>query len=241
MLKIAVCDDNPIQCAQIRDMTVSNLQLPAEITTFTSASDFLDHISEDKSHFHIVLMDIDLGTESLSGIALAEKINLLSPETQIIFISQHLQYASSVYETNHVYFICKQQLAEYLPKALTAACRKLHDLQNRYLCFSYLSRDYRLLRSDILYLERKLRNTEIHTKNHLYFCREKLPALVAKLHPDFCVCHKSFAVNLQLIHTFSHAGIELSDGTHIPVSRSCYQPTKDAFARLLLNGQEDII
>lgn len=192
MLKIAVCDDNPIQCAQIRDMTESDLQLSAEITTFTSASDFLDHISEEKSHFHIVLMDIDLGTESLSGIALAEKINLLSPETQIIFIS-------------------------------------------------YLSRDYRILRSDILYMERKLRNTEIHTRNHLYFCREKLQDLVEKLHPDFCICHKSFAVNIQAIHTFSHAGIELSDGTHIPVSRSCYQATKDAFARLLLNGQEDVI
>lgn len=241
MLKIVVCDDNPIQCTQIRDMTESNLQLSAEITTFTSASDFLDHISEEKSHFHIVLMDIDLGTESLSGIALAEKINLLSPETQIIFISQHLQYASSVYETNHVYFICKQQLAEYLPKALTAACRKLHDLQDQYFCFSYLSRDYRILRSDILYIERKLRNTEIHTRNHLYFCREKLQDLVEKLHPDFCICHKSFAVNIQAIHTFSHAGIELSDGTHIPVSRSCYQATKDAFARLLLNDQEDVI
>lgn len=137
MLKIAVCDDNPIQCAQIRDMTVSNLQLPAKITTFTSATDFLEHISEKKSHFHIVLMDIDLGTESLSGITIAEKINLLSPDTQIIFISQHLQYASSVYETNHVYFLCKQQLAEYLPKALTAACRKLRDLQTA-ICVSVI-------------------------------------------------------------------------------------------------------
>lgn len=241
MLKIAVCDDNPIQCAQIRDMTESDLLLPAEITTFTSAADFLAHISDEKSHFHIVLMDIDLGTESLSGIAIAEKINLLSPDTQIIFISQHLQYASSVYETNHVYFIYKQQLTEYLPKALAAACRKLRNLQDQYLCFSYLSRDYRILRSDILYMERKLRNTEIHTRSQLYFCREKLQDLVEKLQPDFCICHKSFAVNLQAIHTFSHAGIKLSDGSHIPVSRSCYQATKDAFARLLLKGQEDVI
>ena len=46
---------------------------------------------------------------------------------------------------------------------------------------------------------------------------------------------------MQAIHTFSHSGIELSDGTHIPVSRTYYQPTKDAFARLLLQSQEDII
>lgn len=238
MLKIAVCDDNPIQCTKIHNMTYSNLHIPAEVATFTSAIDFLEHISMSNSYYHIVLIDIELGTESISGITLAEKLNLISPDTQIIFISQYLQYASSVYETNHVYFVYKQQMQEYLPKALAAACRRLRSLQNQYFCFSYLSRDYRILRSDILYMERKLRTTEIHTKKHLYFCREKLPDLIIRLHPDFCICHKSFAINMQAIHTFSHAGIELSDGTHIPVSRTYYQPTKDAFARLLLQSQE---
>ena len=172
MLKIAVCDNNPIQCVKIRDMAYSSLHIPAEITTFTSAIDFLEHISMSTSHYHIVLIDIELGTESISGITLAEKLNLINPNTQIIFVSQYLQYASSVYETNHVYFIYKQQLQEYLPRALTAACHKLRSLQNQYFCFSYLSRDYRILRSDILYMERKLRTTEIHQKAFLFLSRK---------------------------------------------------------------------
>ena len=90
--------------------------------------------------------------------------------------------------------------------------------------------------SDVLYMERKLRNTEIHTKSQIYYCCEKIQDLLEQLKPDFCICHKSFAVNINAIHTFSHAGIELSDGTHLPVSRNCYQSTKDSFAQLLLKN-----
>ena len=94
-------------------------------------------------------MDIELGSGYMSGINLAKKINSANPNTQIIFINQHLKYASSVYETNHVYFVYKQQMAEYLPKALSTACQKLYNLREQYFYFCYLSRNYRLLRSDI--------------------------------------------------------------------------------------------
>ena len=181
-------------------------------------------------------MDIELDSGDMSGIHLAEKINLSNSGTQIIFISQYLQYASAVYETNHVYFVSKQQMEEYLPRALSAACRKLSELHRQYFCFSYLSRDYRIPRSDILYMERKLRNTEIHTKSQIYYCRDKIQDLIEQLRPDFCICHKSFAVNINAIHT---AGIEISDGTRLPVSRNCYQSTKDAFALLLLKSQNE--
>ena len=65
------------------------------------------------------------------------------------------------------------------------------------------------------------------------------PSLRRVLRPDFCICHKSFAVNINAIYTLSHAGIELSDGTRLPVSRNCYQSTKDAFAQLLLKSQNE--
>ena len=181
MLKLAICEDNDIQCRQIHTLSCSSLEIPVEIDTFSSATDFLNQISNEQCPYHIILMDIELGSESV-------------------------QYASSVYETNHIYFVYKQQMEKYLPKALSAACRKLSDLQQKYFCFNYQSRDYRLLRSDVLFMERKLRNTEIHTKSKIYYCREKISVLIEQLKPDFCICHKSFAVNINAIHTLSHAG-----------------------------------
>ena len=39
------------------------------------------------------------------------------------FISQYLQYATAVYETEHAYFIHKQQMEKYLPLALKMCIR----------------------------------------------------------------------------------------------------------------------
>ena len=136
MLKIAICEDNSIHCKQIHDLTCSCLQAAYDIDIYTSANDFLARITDQKCPYQIVLMDIELDCGDMSGIHLAEKINLSNPETQIIFISQYLQYASAVYETNHVYFVSKQQIEEYLPRALSAACRKLSELHRQYFCFS---------------------------------------------------------------------------------------------------------
>ena len=103
MLKLAICEDDVIQCEQIQCLTQSSLRIPFEFDIFSSAKGFLKQISNKKCPYQIVLMDIELGSESMSGINLAKKINSSNPNTQIIFISQHLKYASSVYETNHVY------------------------------------------------------------------------------------------------------------------------------------------
>lgn len=55
-------------------------------------------------------------------------------------------------------------MEKYLPLALRAARQKLEKLHTRYLYFSGNSRNYQVLCSDILYLERNLRQTTIYTK-----------------------------------------------------------------------------
>ena len=233
-MKLAICEDNPTHYEMINTLLQKSLQVSFEITHFTSGDEFLRTIEMEGCPYSIVLTDIDLGTERINGISLAEKINCISPDTQIIFISQYLQYATAVYETEHAYFIHKQQMEEYLPKAVKAACRKLEKLHTQYLYFSGNSRNYQVLCSDILYLERNLRQTTIYTKTGTYITKEKLTSLTDRLKPDFCLCHNSFAVNLHAVRTYSHKGILLSDNTEIPVSRSYYQQFKDAFAFMKL-------
>ena len=44
MLKLAICEDNDIQCRQIHTLSCSSLEIPVEIDTFSSATDFLNQI-----------------------------------------------------------------------------------------------------------------------------------------------------------------------------------------------------
>ena len=233
-MKLAICEDNPVHYNMIHTLLKKYLKDSFEVTHFTSGDEFLRVVEGEGCPYSIVLTDIDLGSDDLNGISLADKINHLSPDTQIIFISQYLQYATAVYETEHAYFIHKQQLEEYLPLALKAACRRLEKLHTQYLYFSGNSRNYQVLCSDILYLERNLRQTTLYTKSGTYTTKEKLTTLVERMKPDFCICHNSFAVNLRAVRTYSHKGIVLSDSTEIPVSRSYYQQFKDAFAFMML-------
>ena len=195
-MKLAICEDNPTHYEMINTLLQKSLQVSFEITHFTSGDEFLRTIEMEGCPYSIVLTDIDLGTERINGISLAEKINCISPDTQIIFISQYLH--------------------------------------TQYLYFSGNSRNYQVLCSDILYLERNLRQTTIYTKTGTYITKEKLTSLTDRLKPDFCLCHNSFAVNLHAVRTYSHKGILLSDNTEIPVSRSYYQQFKDAFAFMKL-------
>ena len=100
-MNLAICEDNPqhyeIICSILRDLPENTFQT----CHFSTGNELLETISNSASScpYSIVLMDIDLGENSMNGIALADQINKLCPDSQIIFISQYLQYATAVYET----------------------------------------------------------------------------------------------------------------------------------------------
>lgn len=103
-MKLAICEDNPSHYEIIHTILQKYPPGAFEITHFTSGDEFLLAAAENGCPYSIVLTDIDLGSDTVNGISLAEKINHISPDTQIIFISQYLQYATAVYETEHAYF-----------------------------------------------------------------------------------------------------------------------------------------
>ena len=114
-MKLAICEDNPSHYEIIHTILQKYPPGAFEITHFTSGDEFLRAAAENGCPYSIVLTDIDLGSDTVNGISLAEKINHISPDTQIIFISQYLQYATAVYETEHAYFIHKQQMVKISP------------------------------------------------------------------------------------------------------------------------------
>ena len=120
-MKLAICEDNPSHYEIIHTILQKYPPGAFEITHFASGDEFLRTVAENGCPYSIVLTDIDLGSDNVNGISLAEKINYISPDTQIIFISQYLQYATAVYETEHAYFIHKQQMEKYLPLALRSS------------------------------------------------------------------------------------------------------------------------
>lgn len=230
MLKIAICEDNTIHAEMILSVLEKELSQPCHTYVFSSGTELLATVS---SGFDIICMDIQLEQGCTSGIQLAQQISLSCPDTQIIFISQFLEYASPVYETKHVYFVYKEQLSTYLPKALLAAVRNLENCHEHYLEFDFNKMHYRIPQREILYLERNLRTTYVHTKDgNVYSTAPKLQELQKQLQPFFCQCHRSFLVNLNTVKTLNRSCAVLSDNTYIPIGRNYYSEIKKNFLLL---------
>lgn len=234
MIKIAVCEDNSVH-AQIIDTAVNNLlEIPFEITNFSTARDFLEVLEKKGCPYDLVLMDIELDSGSAAGISLAQKITPLNQKAQIIYISQYLQYAPDVYETKHVYFVSKDRLTEYLDKALKTALKNLSLQTERFLYFKKRQQQFKIPQSSILYMERIMRETKIYTNTEVYSTSEKLDSLLEQLTPAFVLCHRSFAVNLEAVSSLGRAGITFADGRCIPIGRTYYDSVKKAFAQMIM-------
>ena len=232
-MNIAIVDDDVDFSSELQQyviMFIERLYTRYEIDIINS--DFFNN-SLDKN-YDIVFLDISLGEETVSGIELGQIINGENPRTQLIFISQYLEYASDVYSTKHTYFIYKNRLNEYLPAALDAALKNLQTDKEPFLTVKIKQSHHRIPVNDILFLERNLRETFIYTKSETYTVRDKLNILQQQL-PDFFVCcHRSFLVNLHAVSRLQHTEITLTTGQQIPVSRAHYEDVKKSFSLLML-------
>lgn len=234
MLSIAICEDNLIHAQKLHNMIEPLLEMPHKITTYTTGQDLWSALNSGAEFFELIFMDIELESDSITGIQLAHKINLKSPTVQIIYISQYLEYASSVYETKHIYFVNKKQLDIYLEKALYTALENLRTIENQTLHFKRHKIQYSIPQSEILYMERILRNTEIHTNKELFSTSDSLKTLMLQLSPAFVLCHRSFIVNLKTVSSFNREKITLHTGHTLPVGRTHYSDIQKSFAKVIL-------
>lgn len=235
MISIAICEDNSVHTQRLHNMVEPLLNVPYTITAFSSGQKFCHSLEEGENSYDLVFMDIELEADSMTGIQLAQKINSISPHTQIIYTSQYLEYASPVYETKHVYFVHKAQMDQYLEKALDSALKNLEIIRGQYLYFKKRKRQFRIPQSDILYMERILRNTDIYTREEKHSTSDSLKTLMEQLSPSFVLCHRSFVVNLKAVSSFSREKITLFNGQTIPVGRTHYSQIQKSFAKVMLS------
>ncbi|HIW60350.1 MAG TPA: LytTR family DNA-binding domain-containing protein [Candidatus Anaerobutyricum avicola] len=231
MLRIAVCEDHPITAEEICQKIKQYSPMDAQILSFSDADAILSAIREYTFIPHIVFMDIELQTAS--SIQTAKNITSLLPDCQIIYLTNYMDYASQVYETSHIFFILKKEMDVWMPKALQKAIRCLDALDHFYLTIPSAKHPARIPQKDILYMERVLRNTEIHTLHLTFKSPDKLQELKGHLESWFSFSHRSFLVNCRHIVTMNRQSCILSNGAEIPVSRTYYKDLQKNFMRCM--------
>lgn len=227
MILIAICDDNELTTQEIAKKVEQCCPVETEFSIFHHPKDLLDSMYGKEKAYDIILMDIEF--ESASGIEAVKQINAWHPNSQIIYITNHVTYFSSVYETSHIFYILKKDIDKYLQTALKKAISHLKKANQLYLTIHTKQNDIRLPQSKILYLERIMRTTNIYTAEGVYQTPERLDSISERLCPWFCLSHRSYLINGRHIVNLDRHHAILSNEISIPVSRTCYENVKKTF------------
>ena len=217
-VRIAVCDDEPMDRQQAADLTneITTAEgLACSLSSYESAADLLTAIQAG-AQFHILLLDVMM--EGLDGMEFAAALRELGDSTAIIFISSNREMALRGYEVSAARYLAKPLREEPLREALLY-CYKTF-CENREVLISTEKGQSRLAPSDIIYAEPWERGVRLWLTSGPIETSAKFSDLTAIL-PErrFTLCHRTILVNLAFIKHLRSNEIELADGRTLPVSK----------------------
>lgn len=208
-MRIAICDDNPQDLQQLKNL-VQQYGGNMQIATFSAAKD----LYESESRFDAVILDIEM--EAPNGFEIALRMAKQENHPLIIFATNSAAYAVRGYGLALRYLL-KPLTFEAVAEALDAVKEALR--RNR-LTINIDGVTHVLQAQDIRYAEVSGHRVTLYTDTDVLTLRATLKDIAALLPAQwFCAPHQSYMVNLLHVRTIAKDAVCLSDGTHIPLSR----------------------
>lgn len=237
MLRIAVCDDEPIFQNKLSEMLRAQLGqycIDCDISCFGSGGELVK-AARERLDYDIAFLDISM--EGMDGLETAKRLRMFSPGVHIVFVTAFITYALEGYKVDAVRYLLKdgENLGQSLKECLDTIIEKMGYKEQR-VTFRFQSGSINLPTDRILYMESRLHRTVFFVLEKgvkEYYLYEKLDDVQEKLcGMGFCRIHQSFLVNMKHVREIKRYMITLSDGTEISVSKKYYKTVENEYIRL---------
>ena len=231
-MHIAVCDDEK-NCLDNMEQLLKSYPGISRTEYYQKLED-LSAALKSGITYDLMLMDIEWNQSTENGIPFAAQYNLLSPQTQFIFVTAYNDKFSQkiFWETiNLCGYLVKPVQKENLEKLLDKVRDKIFSSEA--LMVQHGGTTEKIPSSQIRYLESKAHQIVIHTLSGEVTIYEKLDVYEKRLHKDFVRIHKSFLVNMRYIRRIEMKEVTMQDGTVLPVSKARYSASRDKYFRFM--------
>lgn len=232
-LKICIFDDSlehAEHAAKCMDTYAQEQSLHFEIRMFTQEDQLLAYAAQGQ-RIDLLFADIDLGTGERSGLDVVRAFQALQPDCAVVYLTSYLSFATEVYETPHLYFVLKNELARRLPAVMNKMAARQEQSGSLPLYIKRKDCETIVEPGEILYCERQGRKTLIVTRRESLTAYQKISELMERLDPrEFVRCHTSYIVHLRYVTKFQRTSFTMSNGQDIPISRGNYALTKQSFS-----------
>lgn len=226
---IAICDDEPLFCEQLKEHIYSysnkyNLDTVVEI--FNNGKQLLNN-----AHFDIIFLDYQM--PGINGLQTARELRKNNIQCTIIFLTSFPEIVYETFQFDTFRFLIKPLNTNKLYEALDSYRKKI----DTYYPISVNSNGTALKIStkDIIYIEADGKNSIIRLLDQSIHCPKTL-AKVYSLLPTNCFFkpHRSFVVNFLYIDSYNKNHIKFTNGEYAKISRDQLKYFKSAF-KIFLN------
>ncbi len=213
MKTIAICDDEALLVRQLHDEIkeyCAQHDIECHICAFSSAEALL----ADAGLFDLVLLDIQMS--GLNGMEAARHMRKRGSDCPIVFISGHHQYVFDAFDVGAVHYLLKPIDTEKLFAVMQGVFSKS---EADALLVKQGANYQKIPLGQISYIEVMNRKILIHTPRNVTIFYGRLKELLPRLDHRFFQCHRSFVVNLDMVHTLHHQDAIMDHQERVPVSR----------------------
>lgn len=221
-IRIGICDDERYDRERIVAVLETMLpeflpeQVPYKIQVFETGEALLRDCKEKA--FSLIFTDIEMPGES--GMSLAVRLEEISPDTGIVFVSNHQNYIFDAQEFEPLWFVRKEKLEKDLRRAVQKYLQK-----NSYRWVNYKIDDgfgkRNIMLQSILYFEgcgHEVKAVTCSGDYRMYGSLKKIEEELA-VH-GFVRTHKKYLVNGHQISHIIGSELELYGNLRLPLGRS---------------------
>ncbi|WP_195938351.1 LytR/AlgR family response regulator transcription factor [Romboutsia sp. 1001713B170131_170501_G6] len=204
MIKVLICDDDKA----IRD----------DIEKILKESGYVDYIKKVKNGVEAIefvksekidLLIIDIDMPYKNGIDTAKEITSVDKDIHIIFVTGFSDYSLESFKVHPVDFIVKPFTSDKIIDSVNIAIdhinshklAKTNFIDDTLFVYKIRKQIHMLNFDDIVMFEKNSRAINLYTKDHdIIKFYENFDDLEKRIPPNFFKSHKSYIVNLKLIH-----------------------------------------
>lgn len=236
LLLLAVCDDIPIECAEIAKQIENRLK---QIKIDFVVKKFFDgqELLHSKESFDIIFLDIKM--PKINGMDLAKKMREQEKQSLIVFTTSASEYVFEAFDVEAFGYLVKPIQHDKLKNTLEKAIKKVQANKNTdFLIILSDRQTKKIFLKDILYIESVGRIAKIHCRTGTLETYEQIGMLEEKLFDkSFFRCHKCFLINLDYVDTFNKTEIILENGEKIMLAkRRCEDFQKVILSYMKIKG-----
>lgn len=220
MIRVAFCDDDSHFLERLHqsvDLWFTEHQIVSSCTEYLSAKALWDSI--ETTGFDIFFLDIEM--PEIDGMELARQIREALPDSVIIFLTSHDEFAPDGYRVQALRYLSKQTWKKYLSEALSAAMEQQEKQPTGSLAVSHYGNIHRIPYRDILYIRHISRYCQIVTKAGKTIQDERGIKRLFEIIEDerFIFIDRGAFINLDYIQKIENGKAVMINGDSLPISR----------------------